>query len=108
MAYGGSQARGQIRVVAADHSSQQHQIRNPLSEARDRTFVLMVAKALFKRAQLFSLDNKTHSSCKMFLLKFATLEFTPFCSHMLLGLHLHVDSCQLPLSPAINQLTLKL
>ena len=36
MAYGSSQARGQIRGAAASllHSSQQRQILNPLSEAR--------------------------------------------------------------------------
>ena len=56
--YGGSQARGQIGAVAAGyttaiampypsyvcnlhHSSQQHQILNPPSEARDQTCVLM-------------------------------------------------------------------
>ena len=58
-AYGSSQARGQIVAVAASlhhshsnagsephcdlhHSSWQHQIPNPLSEARDRTCNLMV------------------------------------------------------------------
>ena len=43
MAYGGSQARGQIGAVAASlhHSSQQHRILSPLSEARDGTRVLM-------------------------------------------------------------------
>ena len=43
MAYGGSQARGLIGAIAADlyHSSQQHWILNPLSEARDPTCVLM-------------------------------------------------------------------
>ena len=37
MAYGWSQARGPIGAVAAGlhHSSQKHQILNPLSEARD-------------------------------------------------------------------------
>ena len=36
-AYGGSKARERIRGTAASlhHSSQQHQILNPLSEARD-------------------------------------------------------------------------
>ena len=60
MAYGGSQARGGIGAVAAGqhhshsnmgsepylhlhHSSQQFCILNPLSEARDRTHVLMDA-----------------------------------------------------------------
>ena len=44
VAYGNSQARGQIRAVAAGlhHSSQQHQIFIPLSEARDQTHSLMV------------------------------------------------------------------
>ena len=58
IAYGGSQARGLIGAVAAKpmpepqqrgsrvsdlhHSSQQHQILNPLSGARDRTHNLMV------------------------------------------------------------------
>ena len=59
MAYGISQARGQIRAAAAGlhqshsgarssricnlhHSSRQHQILNPMSEARDRTHNLMV------------------------------------------------------------------
>ena len=44
MAYGGSQARGCIGVVAAGlhHSSQQCQILYPLSEARYRTGNLMV------------------------------------------------------------------
>ena len=60
-AYGGSQARGQIGAIAASlhhshsnarsephlnfhlyHSSWQHRILNPLSEARDRTQNLMV------------------------------------------------------------------
>ena len=58
MAHGGSQARGRIRAVAAGlhhglrtsdpshiwdlhHSSWQHQTLNPLSEARDRTHVLI-------------------------------------------------------------------
>ena len=45
-AYGGSQARCQIRAVAAslchlNHSSPQCQILNPLSEARVRTCILM-------------------------------------------------------------------
>ena len=43
-AYGGSQARDPIRATAASlqHSSWQHQILNPLSEARDRTRNLIV------------------------------------------------------------------
>ena len=58
-AFGGSQARGLIGAVVAGlgqshsnvgssyicdlhHSSQQHQILNPLSEARDQTYNLMV------------------------------------------------------------------
>ena len=53
MAYGSSQARGKIRatvaglipdpshVCALHHSSQQCQIPNPLSEARDQTRILM-------------------------------------------------------------------
>ena len=43
MAYGSFQARGQIGAVAAGlhHSSQQCQILNPLSEARDQACVLM-------------------------------------------------------------------
>ena len=43
MAFGSSQARGPIRAIAASlhHSSWQCQILNPLSEARDRTRVLM-------------------------------------------------------------------
>ena len=38
-AYGSSQARGLIETIAAGlhRNSQQHQILNPLSEARDRT-----------------------------------------------------------------------
>ena len=45
VAYGGSQARGQIRAVAASlrHNSQQRWILNPVSEARDRTLILMDA-----------------------------------------------------------------
>ena len=41
MAFGGSQARGQTGAVAAGlhHSSQQRQILNLLSEARDRTLM---------------------------------------------------------------------
>ena len=52
MAYGGSQARGQIAAVAAGlchsnarskpHSSGQQRILNPLSEARDQTHNIMV------------------------------------------------------------------
>ena len=47
-AYGGSQARGLIRAVAAGlhHSSQQCQIFNPLSEARNRTRNLMVSSQI--------------------------------------------------------------
>ena len=44
MSYGSSQAGGRIRAVVAagpHHSSQQCQIRNPLSEARGRTCILM-------------------------------------------------------------------
>ena len=43
-AYGGSQARGRIRATAAGlhHSSQQHQILSPQSEARSQTQNLMV------------------------------------------------------------------
>ena len=43
MAYGSSQAWGQIRAAAAGlhHGSRQRQILNPLSEARDRTCNLM-------------------------------------------------------------------
>ena len=42
MAYGSFQARGLIRATAASlhHSSQQHQILNPLSRIRDRTRIL--------------------------------------------------------------------
>ena len=48
MAYGGSQARGQIGDTAAGlhHSSQQCQILNPLIEARDRTRNLMVSSRI--------------------------------------------------------------
>ena len=49
MAYGGSQARGLIRVTAAGLQPQQHGIQavsvpifNPLSKAKDRTRNLMV------------------------------------------------------------------
>ena len=64
-AYGGSQARGQIRVNSGwptpqpqqrrinsscvwdlHHSSGQHQILNPLSEVRDRTCVVMVSSRI--------------------------------------------------------------
>ena len=47
-AYGGSQARGRIEAIAANihHSSQQHQILNPLSEARDGTCMLMDASQI--------------------------------------------------------------
>ena len=43
-AYGGSQARGRIGALVAGlhHSSWQHRILNPLSEARDQTHNLMV------------------------------------------------------------------
>ena len=47
-AYGGSQASSQIRTTAPScvydlhHSSQQHSILNPLSEARDQTHDLIV------------------------------------------------------------------
>ena len=43
MAHGGSQARGWIGAAAAGlhHSSQQHRILHPLSEARDWTHILM-------------------------------------------------------------------
>ena len=42
-AYGSSQAKGRIRATAANvhHSSWQHQILNPKSEARDGTHILM-------------------------------------------------------------------
>ena len=59
-AYRGSQARGPIGAVAAGHShvgdpshvcnlhhsSQQHQILNPLSEARNQTCILMDASQI--------------------------------------------------------------
>ena len=47
-AYGGSQARDRIRAVATGlrHSSRQYRILNPLSEARDRTYVLMYASQI--------------------------------------------------------------
>ena len=43
LTYGSSQARGRIRAAAAGlhHSSQQRQILNPLSEARDQICILM-------------------------------------------------------------------
>ena len=43
-AYGSSQARGRIRAIVASlhHSSQQHWIPDPLSEARDGTRFLMI------------------------------------------------------------------
>ena len=42
--YGGSRARGRIGAIAAGlhHSSHPHRVLNPLSEARDRTHILMV------------------------------------------------------------------
>jgi len=62
VAYGASQARGRIElqlpayiatavqdpscVCDLHHSSQQHQILNPLNEARDRTCVLMDASQI--------------------------------------------------------------
>ena len=51
VAYGGSKARGLIRttVVSLYHNSQQHQILNPLSEARDRTRKLMVPSRIHFR-----------------------------------------------------------
>ena len=49
MTYGGSQARGWIRAVAASlhRSSQQFGNLNPLSQARDRTCVLMDASEIW-------------------------------------------------------------
>ena len=46
--YGSSQARGQTGAVAAGlyHSSQQRQILNPLSKAKDRILVLMDASQI--------------------------------------------------------------
>ena len=46
--YGSSQARGQIGAVAASlhYSSWQHQIPNPLSEARNRTLILVVTSQI--------------------------------------------------------------
>ena len=48
VAYGASQARGQIGAAAASlhRSSRQHQTLNPLSKARDRTRVLMDASRI--------------------------------------------------------------
>ena len=48
VAYGGSQARGQIGAVAdgLHHSSGQCRILNPLKEARDQTCVLMDASQI--------------------------------------------------------------
>ena len=48
VAYGGSQARGLIRAVAAGlpHSSQQRRILNPLSEAGDQTCISMDASRI--------------------------------------------------------------
>ena len=47
-AYGGSQARDQIRAIAAGlhHNSQQCWILNPLSEAKDQTCILMLVRFL--------------------------------------------------------------
>ena len=78
-AYGGSHARGLIRAVAAGlhHSSQQHWILHPLSEARDPAHNLMVPSwirfpctmmgtpecvflkdfCLFKMSELFNVFN---------------------------------------------------
>ena len=55
MAHGGSQARGQIGAAAASlhHSSQQHQIFNPPSEARDWTRNLLVPSSTMGTPSFF-------------------------------------------------------
>ena len=74
MAYGGSQARGPIRAVAAGlhsntgselhHSSRQCWNLNPLSEARGQTRVLMVPSSLTAEPRwkplTYDLVRKTH------------------------------------------------
>ena len=54
MAYGGSQARGLIRAVAASlhHNSQQCWIPNPLSETRDQTHNLIVPSQIHFRCTM--------------------------------------------------------
>ena len=72
-AHGGSQARAQIRAVAAGlchshicnlyHSSRQRQILNPLSEARDRTCIVTNASQIcFHRAIMGTPASRTESS----------------------------------------------
>ena len=90
-AYGGFQARGQIGAVASglrhshsttssvcnlQHSSQQHWILNPLTEARDRTHNLMVPSQIrFHRATM----GTPHSSVDAHLGCFHIFAYCELC-----------------------------
>ena len=89
MAYGSSQARCQIGATAAGlchshapselncnlcHSSRQCQILNPLSEARDQTFILMDTSQV-----LNPLSHNRNSRSLLFNSKPANEEISPVC-----------------------------
>ena len=81
-AYGGSQARGRIRATAAGlhHSSWQHWILHPLSEAGDRTCNLMVPGPMCVLCAMSELpDGLLLSHCSFFILFFL---LGPYPRHM--------------------------
>ena len=67
MAYGGSQARGRITVVAASlhHSSWQCQILNLLSEARDGTHGLMVPSWVRFHCTMMGTPQRNNKTVKL-------------------------------------------
>jgi len=79
-AYGGSQARGLIGATAADlhHSSWQHQILNPLSEARGRTRNLMVPSWIH-----FPCAAKGTPPCAFSIQHYVMLEFPCGSQHII-------------------------
>ena len=106
VAYGGSQARGLIEAVAASlhqshsktrselrlrlyHSSQQCQILNPLSEARDWTCILMVP------SQIHFHCTNGNSCCCIFKLRWTSysIEMHHFKVHNSLGFHVFTVLC---------------
>ena len=69
VAYGRSQARGQVGAAAAGlhRNSQQHQILNPLSEARDGTHLHMDASQMHFYCATMGIPNGPHRVSKLSL-----------------------------------------
>ena len=78
VAYGGSQARGQIEATAAGlrHSSQQRQIPYPLSKARDRTHNLLVPSRICFHCAMMG------TPCRFLFLIFKSSGFARVLQHL--------------------------